>query len=710
MAMTEKIGNITLDYRHYPGEDLYCDGAVEDKLLEIVKSTPVSGYAGVIERARSWPVLYHLSPLRGNIVDWIPLDKGMKVLEVGSGCGAVTGTLAAKAGEVACIELSKKRSHINAWRNKEASNVTIHVGNFQDIEPELPSDYDYIFLIGVFEYAKSYIGTDRPYENFMKILKPHLKGSGRLVIAIENKFGMKYWAGCKEDHLGTYFEGIEDYPSGAGVRTFTRNGLETICKSAGIEQYSFYYPYPDYKFCSMLYSDAYLPKVGELSTNLVNYDRERMLLFDEKNAFDSVIREGLFPLFSNSYVLVTGEELPVRYCKYSNDRAPRFAVRTEISKGPEGELLVRKIPVSAEAEGHIAHIKDAYRKLKKRYEGSGLEINRLSDDGISDDGISDGGKGILLEYVEGRTLEEELDGCIERGDREGFHALVERYIREIGFGRDEPVTDYDLIFGNIIVKEDGWTVLDYEWTFDRRTSPEESALRALYCYMLGSVKRREPCLSFIREWPGLAEESLERAAGEEAAFQKYVTGDRLSLNEIRNRIGFPILPAGEIAQRQAGRWGSKRVQLYEDRGEGFSEEGSYFIEDAYEGRESYGEGNRIVFRAPLPADVRSVRIDPALEPCMVTVRRLDVYPEGERPEASGKEPDLREEIYILNGNLISKNTVVFPTGDPNITIDIRKMAGGVKTLEAELEIVALPQSMAEAAAAGKKETKKRRFF
>ena len=35
--MTETIGKITLDLTKYPGEDFYCDGAVEDEILEIVK-------------------------------------------------------------------------------------------------------------------------------------------------------------------------------------------------------------------------------------------------------------------------------------------------------------------------------------------------------------------------------------------------------------------------------------------------------------------------------------------------------------------------------------------------------------------------------------------------------------------------------------------------------------------------------------------------
>ena len=34
----EKIGRVKLDYSRYLGEDLYCDGAVEDEILDIVKT------------------------------------------------------------------------------------------------------------------------------------------------------------------------------------------------------------------------------------------------------------------------------------------------------------------------------------------------------------------------------------------------------------------------------------------------------------------------------------------------------------------------------------------------------------------------------------------------------------------------------------------------------------------------------------------------
>lgn len=167
----EEIGKIKLDLTHYPGEDLYCDGDVEDELLDIAKNYSSVEYPRIIEERKSWEILYHLSCQRENIVEWLPIHSSMKVLEVGSGCGAITGALSRRAGEVTCVELSRKRSMINAYRHMEAENVTIHVGNFQDVEPDLPKDYDYICLIGVFEYAQAYIGSKTPMRISCRSLK-----------------------------------------------------------------------------------------------------------------------------------------------------------------------------------------------------------------------------------------------------------------------------------------------------------------------------------------------------------------------------------------------------------------------------------------------------------------------------------------------------------------------------------------------------------
>ena len=81
---------------------------------------------------------------------------------------------------------------------------------------------------------------------------------------MRNRLGLKYWAGCTEDHVGKYFEGLENYPDTRSVRTFSRKELSDIIDQAGEFKTTFYYPYPDYKFPMTIYSDKRLPKKGEL--------------------------------------------------------------------------------------------------------------------------------------------------------------------------------------------------------------------------------------------------------------------------------------------------------------------------------------------------------------------------------------------------------------------------------------------------------------
>lgn len=113
-----KIGGVTIKEDFYSGTDLYSDGDIEDELLEIAREYSEESLNQVIKNRKSWPILYHFSDIRKNIISWLPIQKSDNILEVGSGCGAVTGGLAEKAGKVICIELSKKRSMINAYRNQ----------------------------------------------------------------------------------------------------------------------------------------------------------------------------------------------------------------------------------------------------------------------------------------------------------------------------------------------------------------------------------------------------------------------------------------------------------------------------------------------------------------------------------------------------------------------------------------------------------------
>lgn len=669
--LPEKIGNVVLDYQYYPGKDLYSDGAIEDEILTIVKNASRVEYPAIIEEKKSWPILYHLSPLRGNVIDWLPIKPEDKVLEIGSGCGAITERLAQKAGKVTCVDLSARRSQINAYRNQEKDNIEIHVGNFADIEPSLPEDYDFACMIGVFEYGQSYIHTQTPYEDFLKIIKKHVKNNGRIVIAIENKFGLKYWAGCKEDHVGTYFSGLEGYPEGGSARTFSRTGLEKIFKNCGLEQYSFYYPYPDYKFPTTIYSDKRLPDTGELTDNIRNFDRDRMVLFNEKYVFDGIIRDKLFDVFSNSYLVVIGEDTDIRYVKYSNDRADEYALRTEIADTPKGPM-VRKIPLNEGAREHVRGIKRSFELLKERYEGSGLLINPCE--------LSEDGSYAQFPFETGITLESLLDECLEKNDMDEFYRLFDRYYELIAYGEEQPVTDYDLIFANILVDGDKWTVIDYEWTLEQKIPACEVAFRAVYCYVLEEEKRNKLNLDLIISKLGITQQEAEDYREKEGRFQKKVTGKRKSMGEIRAALGTYLVDPKVLMERHLKRILDQRIQLYYDRGNGFHEADSCYMPDVY------ADEHCIEAKIPFDGNVKVLRLDPADRSCIVKLTELCL---------NGAAVPLQKKYIETNGKTIKNGCYVFDTQDPNILVKVAELPmTGENILSVKMEISPVPADLA----------------
>ena len=300
----EKIGQVILDDTLYPGKDLYTDGAIEDEMLEIARNYREKQWNGVIAERASWPILYHFSHIRENILSWIPFTGEENVLEIGSGCGAVTGALCKKAKKVTCIELSRKRSQINAWRHRDCDNLKILMGNFQEVEKTLTEKYDYITLIGVLEYAGYYTDDEHPFEAFLKKISGYLKEDGKLLIAIENKFGLKYWAGSREDHTGKFFDGLEGYiDTDSKVRTFSKEALKKIITDAGYGKAEFYYPFPDYKFPVQIFSDEYLPREDDLNIGLDTFDNTRMMLFNENRVYANLLKEKKFEFFANSFFI-----------------------------------------------------------------------------------------------------------------------------------------------------------------------------------------------------------------------------------------------------------------------------------------------------------------------------------------------------------------------------------------------------------------------
>ena len=123
------MAELNLDY--YTAKDHYSDGDIEETLLKMAQEG--KSFEDLPEEEVSFPMIYHFSGVRENILNWYPLKKSDSVLEIGAGCGAITGMLCRKAGHVTSVELSKRRADINYARNKDKENLTIMVGNLNDM-------------------------------------------------------------------------------------------------------------------------------------------------------------------------------------------------------------------------------------------------------------------------------------------------------------------------------------------------------------------------------------------------------------------------------------------------------------------------------------------------------------------------------------------------------------------------------------------------
>lgn len=672
--MFEKIGGITLNYTYYPGEDLYSDGEVEDELLEIAKTCPPEDYNRMIAERKSWPVLYHFSQIRENIISWLPITKDHKVLEIGSGCGALTGILAEMAGSVTCVELSRKRSLINAYKNKNCSNVEIQVGNFQDIEPGLDCQdgYDFITLIGVFEYAQGYMGGQNPYEEMLRKTARHLKPGGRIIIAIENRLGLKYWSGFAEDHVRTYFEGLEGYPHTTHVRTFSRPGLCEIIRRAGDFQTEFYYPFPDYKFPMAVYSDEYLPRRGEAGEDFPNYDQERILSFSEGRVMDTLIEDGLLPQFANSFLAVvklrTEEEDPGRgktiFAKYSNDRADDFSIRTDILQDARGNRTVQKVPMHPAARKHLENLCRWQQSLDAVCKSRGFSMNQ---------GRSLENAGIQLEYIQGETLEEKLDVLLDLGKEEEAASCLKTFVEQVQkmaqepfemteqfarvFGRPTvpegaksmPVTDIDFICRNVICGQPS-TVIDYEWCFDFPIPVSYLVYRILYYYIYGKGSRTVLEKYQLFSWAGLTQEEISAYEDMERAFQQYINRGHVPLHQMFEGFGGGRLSLKDMMEHERYYISNHVFQVFFDRGNGFSEADSHLIPM---------EEGVLKAEIPLPEHVAGLRLDPGMDPGICRILKLHFVCEG------GRELPAR---YQSNGHCLEPDAIYFACQDPQILI------------------------------------------
>ena len=131
-----------------------------------------------------------------------------------------------------------------------------------------------------------------------------------------------------------------------------------------------------------------------------------------------------------------------------------------------------------------------------------------------------------------------------------------------------------------------------------------------------------------------------------------------------------------------------RVQIFEDRGRGFNQEDSYWVELPELSR------SRMEFNLHVDGNVRNLRLDPAEECCVVEIERA--LWNGEILSLSAKEGFLPQ----INGKWLHPQKggnpcAVFDTEDPNLTFALQGLpVRGESQLELTLTFAPVSQSIA----------------
>lgn len=286
---------------------------------------------GIIAKESRFSVWNLLSDLRTGLISWYDFKENADVLEVGAGFGALTGVLCEKCAHVTVTERSAFRAEAIAKRYESADNLDVYAGDV--LEVDFGKKFDYILLVGLLERIGNGSFEIRVYAEYLAKLKTMLKGDGRILFAVENRMGLKYFCGAAESYTNKAFAGINHYKQKTAGYTFSKKEVENIVTAAGFPYMKFYYPLPDYKLPQLIYTDKYLPEKNLRERLIPYYKRTDTLVAVERELYNDVIENEVFPFFANSFFVecsLTEEMGKVMYAAVSTDRGSQRSFATSI--------------------------------------------------------------------------------------------------------------------------------------------------------------------------------------------------------------------------------------------------------------------------------------------------------------------------------------------------------------------------------------------
>lgn len=365
-------------------------------------------YDQAIANDDRWEVFFHLSDLRQSLLSWYEFKPNAAVLEIGGGFGALTGVLCDRCARVVTTERSLFRAEAICERYSDQENLVVHACDMWDLE--LEEKFDYIVAVGLLERAANGKKSQTRYIEYLQKLMTLLNPCGKILLAVDNRYGVKYFCGAAAPYTNRPFDGINQYPQGGRGYVFNKKEIINILHLAGLHFHKFYYPLPDYKFPQLIYSENHLPKKNIRERLIPYYPNPNTLLISENDLYDDLIENRVFEFFANSFFLECSLEnifCPIQFAAISADRGRENSFITAIY----ARNTVRKKALFQNGKDNLKKLYAHIAELKKR----GLKVVAHTWDKEE----------LVLPFIEGDTLSNYLKELVKT-ESDKFISIFDR--------------------------------------------------------------------------------------------------------------------------------------------------------------------------------------------------------------------------------------------------------------------------------------------
>jgi 2-polyprenyl-3-methyl-5-hydroxy-6-metoxy-1,4-benzoquinol methylase len=219
--------------------------------------------------AANFPWLYQIitSPARDLFFRQHPPSSGTRVLDVGAGWGQISLPLSRQAGvEVTALEPTHERIafiRAVALQEKSAGHMHFIQADFQSVT--FDAAFDLVCCIGVLEWVPKFrAGDPRTVQlEFLRRMHAALQPGGKCCVGIENRFGLKYLLGSRDDHTGLRNVSVLEAALASSKHhvataqelrafTYTHAEYEILFREAGFTQIQTHAAFPDYKLPQLI--------------------------------------------------------------------------------------------------------------------------------------------------------------------------------------------------------------------------------------------------------------------------------------------------------------------------------------------------------------------------------------------------------------------------------------------------------------------------